>query len=129
MRNELGVCNSVSSNYFVSITVANRSREGPELFLRDYQQGYLQADAYAGYDFIFDDPDRHVIELLCWAHAGRNFYDARNHAPQLSHTAIVWIKLLYEVEKEIKESSGEHQQAVRQEKSVPILGLVQNGRY
>ena len=83
-----------------------RSREGPELFLRDYQQGYLQAGAYAGYDFIFDDPVRKVIELLYWAHAWRKFYDARSSSPQLSHTAIAWIKLLYDVEKEIKDLSA-----------------------
>ena len=114
-------CGDKSHPYNVYDYTTSRSREGPQSFLRDYQQGYLQADAYAGYDFIFDDPDRHVIELLCWAHARRNFYDARKHAPQLSHTAIVWIKLLYDVEKQIKELSSEQKQAVRQEKSVPIL--------
>ncbi|MCK4628487.1 MAG: IS66 family transposase zinc-finger binding domain-containing protein [Sedimentisphaerales bacterium] len=67
------------------------------------EQKVVTADkAYAGYNFIFDDPVRNVIELLCWAHARRKFYDARKNAPQLSHTAIAWIKLLYDVEKEIK---------------------------
>ena len=89
--------------------------------LPDYQQGYLQADAYAGYDFIFADPDRDVIELLCWAHARRKFYDARKHAPQLSHTAIAWIKMLYEVENEIKDLPTEKKYAIRQQHSVPIL--------
>jgi len=103
-----------------------RSREGPELFLRDYRYGYLQADAYAGYDFIFDDPVRDVIELLCWAHARRKFYDARGSSPQLSHTAIAWIRLLYDVEKEIKDLSAEQKKAVRQEKSVPILNDFKN---
>ena len=103
-----------------------RSREGPELFLRDYKQGYLQADAYAGYDFIFDDPVRDIIELLCWAHARRKFYDARGSSPQLSHTAIAWIKLLYNVEKEIKDLSAEQKKMVRQEKSVPILNDFKN---
>jgi len=91
------------------------------LFLRDYQQGFLQADAYAGYDFIFDDRARKVIELLCWAHARRKFYDARKSSPQLSHTAIAWIKLLYDVEKEIKHFSSAEKYSVRQEKSVQIL--------
>jgi transposase len=115
-------CGDKNHAYNVYDYTPNRSRDGPEVFLRDYQQGYLQADAYAGYDFIFDDPDRDVIELLCWAHARRKFYDARKHAPELSHTAIAWIKLLYDVEKQIKDLSSEHKQAVRQEKSVPILG-------
>jgi transposase len=114
-------CGDKTHPYYVYDYTGNRNREGPELFLRDYLQGYLQADAYAGYDFIFADPDRDVIELLCWAHARRNFYDARKSSPQLSLTAITWIKLLYDVEKEIKDLSSEHKKAVRQEKSVPIL--------
>jgi len=104
----------------------NRSRAGPELFLRDYQQGYLQADAYAGYDFIFDDSDRKVIELLCWAHARRKFYDARSSSPQLSHTALAWNKMLYQIEKEIKNLSAEQKKAVRQEKAVVILNDFKN---
>ena len=107
-------CGDKNHPYNVYDYTANRSREGPERFLRDYQQGYLQADAYAGYDFIFDDPVRNVIELLCWAHARRQFYDARKSAPQLSHTAIAWIKLLYDVEKEIKDLSAQQRQRVPQ---------------
>jgi len=103
-----------------------RSREGPESFLRQYQQGYLQADAYAGYDFIFNDLARKVIELLCWAHARRKFYDARKSSPQLSHTAIAWIKLLYDVEKEIKHLSSSEKYSVRQKKSVSILNDFKN---
>ncbi len=30
----------------------DRSRDGPERFLRDYRSGYLQSDAYAGYDAL-----------------------------------------------------------------------------
>ena len=107
--------------YHVYDYTPSRSREGPEIFLRDYPQGYLQADAYAGYDGIFADPLRQVLELLCWAHVRRKFYEARTSAPDLSHTALAWIKLLYAVEKEIKELSSEERYSVRQEKSVPLL--------
>ena len=114
-------CGDHNHPYNVYDYTPNRSREGPELFLRDYQQGFLQADAYAGYDFIFDNPARKVIELLCWAHARRKFYEARKSSPQLSHTALAWVKLLYDVEKEIKDLSAQEKKAVRQEKSVLIL--------
>jgi len=119
-------CGDPNHPYNVYDYTPNRSRAGPELFLRDYQQGYLQADAYAGYDFIFDDPVRKVIELLCWAHARRYFYEARKTAPQLSHTAIAWIKLLYDVEKKIKDLTAEQKKVVRQEKSVVILNDFKN---
>lgn len=114
-------CGDEHHPYNVYDYTPNRSREGPEVFLRDYKEGHLQADAYAGYDFLFNDPTRQVIELLCWAHARRKFYDARKSSPPLSHTAIAWIKMLYAVEKEIKDSSPENKQAVRREKSVAIL--------
>ena len=114
-------CGDQSHPYNVYDYTPDRSRAGPELFLRDYLQGYLQADAYAGYDFIFDDPARKVIELLCWAHARRYFYDARSSSPQLSHTAIAWIRLLYEVEKEIRDLSAAQKKAVRQDRSAVIL--------
>jgi transposase len=114
-------CGDKSHPYNVYDYTANRSREGPEKFLADYKQGYLQADAYAGYDVIFDEAGRDVKELLCWAHARRKFYEARKHAPQLSHTAIAWIKMLYNIEKQIKELPAHQKQAMRQKKSVPIL--------
>jgi len=49
---------------------ATRERAGPEEFLKGYR-GYLQADAYGGYDAFFKDPARGLIEVGCWAHARR----------------------------------------------------------
>ena len=40
---------------------ATRERAGPEEFLKGYR-GYLQADAYGGYDAFFKDPARGLIE-------------------------------------------------------------------
>lgn len=114
-------CGDADHPYNVYDYTTNRSREGPQGFLREYKEGFLQADAYAGYNFIFDDPRRDVIESLCWAHARRKFYEARKTSPQLSHTAIAWVKMLYDVEKEIKGLPAEEKKAVRQEKSVVIL--------
>jgi hypothetical protein len=37
--------------------------------------GYLQADAYDGYDGIYVKGD--VVEVACWAHARRKFIDAK----------------------------------------------------
>ena len=45
-----------------------RERVGPEKFLKGFQ-GYLQVDAYAGYDAFFKDPGRGLTELGCWSHA------------------------------------------------------------
>jgi transposase len=54
---------------------ATRERAGPEEFLKGYR-GYLQADAYGGYDAFFKDAARGLIEVGCWAHARRYFHKA-----------------------------------------------------
>jgi transposase len=43
---------------------ATRERAGPEEFLKGYR-GYLQADAYGGYDAFFKDPARGLVEVGC----------------------------------------------------------------
>jgi len=43
--------------YTVYDYTANRSREGPDQFLKEFH-GYLQADAYSGYDEIYQDAAR-----------------------------------------------------------------------
>ena len=45
----------------------DRTGDGPERFLKGYKSGYLQSDAYSGYDAIHA---RGIIEVGCWAHAG-----------------------------------------------------------
>lgn len=53
----------------------SRSRDGPEKFLKGFK-GYLQADAFAGYDRMCGGKD--VIEVACWAHARRKFFEAKD---------------------------------------------------
>lgn len=73
-----------------------RGRDGPQKFLGNFS-GYLQADAYAGYDCIY--ANKTVIEVACWAHARRKFYDARIVQPEAALAAVAWIKQLYDVER------------------------------
>ena len=87
--------------YNVFDYTSSRSREGPDEFLNGFM-GYLQADAFGGYDGIY--LTKPVTEVLCNAHARRKFYDARNIDPVISHTALAYYKRLYAVEKEIKEA-------------------------
>ncbi|MBN2842979.1 MAG: IS66 family transposase, partial [Sedimentisphaerales bacterium] len=107
--------------YYVYDFTPDRSRNGPAEFLKEFTSGYIQADAYAGYDFIFNDKQRSVEELLCWAHARRKFHEARKTAPQLSLTAMVFIQQLYKIEKDIVKLPRQKRFAIRQEKSVKIL--------
>lgn len=53
----------------------SRSRDGPEKFLKGFK-GYLQADAFAGYDRMC--AGKGVTEIACWAHARRKVYEAKD---------------------------------------------------
>ena len=59
--------------YSVYDFTMSRARDGPAAFLKDYR-GFLQADAYGGYDGIFLGSDGGIVEVACWAHARRKFY-------------------------------------------------------
>jgi len=47
--------------YTVYDYTPNRSRDGPDAFLKEFS-GFLQADAYSGYDQLYKDPARDVTE-------------------------------------------------------------------
>jgi hypothetical protein len=60
---------------------------------------YLQADAFGGYDGIYaGEAGGTVIEVACWAHARRKFYDAHTSGAEASTQALAYIRLLYDVE-------------------------------
>ena len=74
----------------------NRGRDGPVDFLQDFRTGYLQSDAYSVYDAFHQ---RGLLEVACWAHARRKFYECRSTSPDYAHPALAWIGRLYDVEK------------------------------
>jgi len=77
----------------------SRKRDGPESFLKGYR-GYLQADAFSGYDRICAGGD--VIEVACWAHARRKFFEAQgSHGPE-ARRVLSLIGRLYAVERRAK---------------------------
>jgi len=98
-----------------------RNRDGPREFLKNWS-GYLQADAFGGYDGIYAGAaGGQVTEVACWAHARRKFYDARNADAAVSTQALAYIRLLYDVEDAAKELAAPDRQRLRREKSVPRL--------
>lgn len=106
--------------YTVYHFTEDRSGVGPREMLKGYE-GYLQADAYSGYDCLFTDGK--IREVGCWMHARRKFYEARTTDPPRAHQALAWISLLYDLEEEAKEKKLDDAQrhALRQERSRPIL--------
>jgi len=77
----------------------SRKRDGPESFLKDYR-GYLQADAFAGYNRICAGGD--VVEVACWAHARRKFFDAQGAHGLEARRVLALIGRLYAVERRAK---------------------------
>jgi transposase len=96
----------------------DRSRDGPQSFLAGYK-GYLQADAYAGYDCIYAGQE--VVEVACWAHARRKFFDAMKSDARRSQIALGFIRRLYEVEKRARGLEAASRCALRQSESGPVL--------
>jgi hypothetical protein len=107
-------------------------REGPAAFLKDYR-GYLQADAFNGYDGIYLASQGRIIEVACWAHARRKFHECRRLDAARMETALAWIGKLYAVEKDLRERCQNEWKSLaleeragwiareRQERSRPLL--------
>ena len=108
--------------YTVYDYTPNRSRDGPEEFLKEFR-GYLQADAYSGYDHFYKEPERGIIEVACWAHSRRRFFEAQSSDLMRSTVMLAYIRLLYDVEREAHERKldGEARRELRQKKAQPIL--------
>jgi transposase len=110
--------------YNVFDFTVNRKRDGPELFLANYQ-GYLHADAFSGYDGLYlPDPRTaaaRIIEVACNAHARRKFYEARGSDALRSHQALAYYRQLYELERAAKDFSDAQRLQMRQELAIPIL--------
>ena len=99
----------------------DRSADGPERFLKGYRSGYLQSDAYAGYDGLHR---RGLVAVGCWAHARRKFHEARTSDPGRSHAAIARIGRLYGAEREARDGGWDDARlmAARSERSKPLPG-------
>ena len=104
---------------------ATRERAGPEEFLKGYR-GYLQADAYGGYDAFFKDPARGLIEVGCWAHARRYFHKALESDQARMGPALLLIAQLYRVEEQARPLAPGGRLGVRQLQSRPILDKLRN---
>jgi transposase len=98
----------------------NRCRDGPLKFLAGFQ-GYLQCDAYVGYDELFKQSRGAIVEVACWAHARRKFVEAEKTSPQLAHEAVARIQGLYALEHEAKHLDASARAALRQQQAKPQL--------
>jgi transposase len=100
----------------------DRKGEHPEQHLQKFR-GTLQADAYAGFNQLYEDGRIH--HAACWAHVRRHFYDLEQaHSSPVAHEALQRIGALYAVEEQIRGKPPDERRQVRQERSKPLLDLL-----
>ncbi len=110
--------------YSVYDFTTNHSRDGPARFLQSYS-GYLHADAYTGYDAIFLDPRSSIIEVACWSHARRKFFDAVRSNPREAHQVLEWIRQLYDIEDRAHDWSVDARRELRAGEANPVLDKIE----
>lgn len=88
-------------------------------------KGYLQSDAYSGYNWA--DKNKDIVSVGCNAHARRPFAELVKLAngTSLASEAVIFYRKLYKVEKTAKENnlSAEARFTLRQEESEPVFDV------
>jgi transposase len=121
---------------------SNDLQVGPRIIVFDYQQGrsgahareflgpwrgHLMVDDYSGYKALFANYGSRetCIELGCFAHARRKFFDLHkaNQSP-MALEALTRIAALYAIEAEGKALSIAERKILRAEKSLPALNAL-----
>jgi transposase len=85
-------------------------------------RGILQADAYAGFDGLYNREHEPLMEAACWAHARRKFFDIHAAtASPIAFEALERIGALYHIEADIRGRPPDERKAVRQARAAPLL--------
>ena len=83
-------------------------------------KGHLQADAYAGYDKLYQSG--RVTEVACWGHFRRKIFDIHKPRPTTLTTDILErIAALYAIEAEVRGAPPGVRQKARQERTKPLI--------
>jgi hypothetical protein len=93
------------------------ARAGPEAVLATFT-GYLQADAYTGYDAQYRTG--RIVEVGYWAHARRRFVDALETDGGAA-PVLALIQQIYQVEREFAAATPEARRAGRQAQAAARL--------
>src|SRR5215475_6145537 len=116
----------------------DRRHEHPARHLHGFT-GILQADAYSGYNELYDPrrPQGPITAALCWAHARRQFFELADIAANarrgknavaispIALEAVKRIDALFDIERTIKGQSADERLRVRREHSAPLLAALE----
>lgn len=115
----LWIYNTPSSAHFAF--TPDRRGCWPQDFLRDYR-GAIVDDAFPGYAALFADDDR--IEIACWAHIRRKFYDAFQAGEARAGPYLDAIRALYRIERDTRDHRPDARQAERRRAAQPVLAAM-----
>ncbi|MEM1228305.1 MAG: transposase [Planctomycetota bacterium] len=101
----------------------SRHRDGPDDVLDDYQ-GTLVGDCWSGFQKIDIRSDCRIKFAACWAHARRKIDECRGAFPIQVAKLESLIRMLYDVEDQIKGLEDSERLARRQSLSRHVLGLI-----
>ena len=116
----------------------DRRQEHPAQHLCSFT-GILQADAYSGYNELYDAAraPRPITPALCWAHARRQFFELADIAANarrgqkaaaispIALEAVRRIDALFDIERGINGQSADERLRVRKEQSAPLLSALE----
>jgi transposase len=105
----------------------DRGGPHPEQHLTGYA-GLMQADAYAGFNRLYDAGRKPgpITEAACWAHARRKLFDlARLNKAPIAIEAVERIDALFAIEREINGMTPEQRVAVRDERTRPLVAVLE----
>jgi transposase len=116
----------------------DRRHEHPAQHLHGFT-GILQADAYSGYNELYDPARAQgpITAALCWAHARRQFFELADIAANarrgrkaaaispIALEAVKRIDALFDIERDINGRSTEERLRVRREQSAPLLAALE----
>lgn len=112
----------------------DRGGAHPAMHLANYK-GILQADAYAGFNAIYEQAERKpgpIVEAACWAHARRKLFELADVASKargktaaiispLAFAAVQKFDAVFEAERAINGLSPAMRLAVRSEDIAPLV--------
>lgn len=82
-------------------------------------KGYLQADAATVYDFLY--LDERCVEVGCWAHCRRRFFDALTTDRERANIALGFVAKLYQVDRDTMDLTIEERTRERAARAGPVL--------
>lgn len=102
----------------------DRKGEHPRHHLAGFR-GFLQADAYAGFAELYQSQGAappSVVEVACWAHVRRRFYDIdQTLKGSAAKLVLERIGRLYAIEQRLRGHPAEQRAAVRRTEAAPEL--------